>query len=178
MSRHHETTVVCADGPQWNPGRFQSDFDQYLASHGPVPGLNVVFVPQPRLGRALIRVNKRLSGMPDAVGIRILYVLALRAWQRRVAQMVNSQFMHKTDVVHHLTPIAYWACTPLWKFPKPSFWGPMSGLGRNAPQVRAMARLAHGCYGTGTQQLQCAAGPSVSAPAEGFKYRKCCLDSG
>lgn len=129
MSRHHETTVVCADGPQWNPGRFQSDFDQYLASHGPVPGLNVVFVPQPRLGRALIRVNKRLSGMPDAVGIRILYVLALRAWQRRVAQMVNSQFMHKTDVVHHLTPIAYWACTPLWKFPKPSFWGPMSGLG-------------------------------------------------
>lgn len=129
MSRHFEMTVVCADGPQWKPGGFQSDFDQYLALHGAVSGLNVVFVPQPRFGRALIRLNKLLSGMPDAVGIRILYVLALRAWQRRVTQAVNTEFIHKIDIVHHLTPVAYWGCAPLWKFSKPSCWGPMSGLG-------------------------------------------------
>jgi len=97
--------------------------------HGPVEGLRFVFVDQPRGARILSALNQKLFG-GHGIGFPLLFYTALRFWHRaayrRAALLDPSVF----DVIHHITPIAFWGGSDLWKFGRPYVWGPVSGAGR------------------------------------------------
>lgn len=163
VAKWHDVTVLCADGHQWRPGEFVQAFERRVSANGPVPGLSVIFLDQPLFSRLLIRLNKFLSGMGDGVGIRMLFLYALRAWHRRAFSHVRRLGFEKWDVIHHVTPIAYWGSGELWRTPVPYYWGPISGFG-NTPLKFALwlswrqfvSEIARGSYNWA--RLRCSAG--------------------
>lgn len=128
LARRHDVTVLCASGSQYQPSAYKSSVESYLQAHGPIEGLRFVFVDQPRGARTLSALNRKLVG--GDIGFPLLFYGALRLWHRaayrRAALLDPSRF----DVVHHLTPIAFWGGSDLWKFGRPYVWGPVSGASR------------------------------------------------
>ena len=129
LARWHDVTVLCASGSQNSPSAYKSAVEDYVRARGPIEGLRFVFVDQPRGARVLAALNRKLFGS-GGIGFPLLFNWALRFWHRaayrRAAQLDPSRF----DVVHHVTPIAFWAGSDLWKFGRPYVWGPVSGAGR------------------------------------------------
>ncbi len=129
LARRHDVTVLCASGSQYCPSAYKSAVEDYVRVHGPIEGLTFVFVDQPRGARILAALNRKLFG-GQGIGFPLLFYGALRFWHRaayrRAAQLDPSGF----DVVHHVTPIAFWGGSDLWKFGRPYVWGPVSGAGR------------------------------------------------
>ena len=129
LARRHDVTVLCASGSQHQPSAYKSAVDDYVRVHGPIEGLQFVFVDQPRGARILAALNRKLFG-GQGIGFPLLFYWALRSWHRaayrRAALLDPSDF----DVVHHVTPIAFWGGSDLWKFGRPYVWGPVSGAGR------------------------------------------------
>jgi glycosyltransferase involved in cell wall biosynthesis len=89
---------------------------QYLKSHGPVDGLQFVYVPKSRLVR-LLRYGLRL------------YYPALRLWHRdayRVAQQLHDEIGF--DAVHQVNFMTFREPGYLWKLDAPFIWGPWGGV--------------------------------------------------
>jgi glycosyltransferase involved in cell wall biosynthesis len=128
LARLHDVTVLCASGSQQQPSAYKTAVASYVSAHGPIEGLELVFVDQPRAARMLAALNRKLFG-GGGIGFPLLFYGALRAWHRaayrRALQLDASRF----DVVHHVTPIAFWAGSDLWKLGRPYVWGPVSGGG-------------------------------------------------
>ena len=128
VTLYHDVTVICASGSQVRPDAYKEAWEEYLKEHSAIPGLQVVFVDQPRLARRISALNRWLSGMSDGVGSRPLFYCALRAWHRCAAQRVRELGLADVDVIHHLNPTAYWGAGLLWKMHKPYCWGPLAGM--------------------------------------------------
>ena len=129
LARRHDVTALCASGSQHEPSAYKSAVEGYVQTHGPIEGLRFVFVDQPRGARILAALNRKLFG-GDGIGFPLLFYGALRFWHRaayRRAALLDPNIFH---VVHHLTPIAFWGGSDLWKFGRPYVWGPVSGAGR------------------------------------------------
>jgi glycosyltransferase involved in cell wall biosynthesis len=128
LARRHDVTVICASGSQQRPHAYRAAIEEYVRAHGPIEGLRIVYVDQPRATLFLAALNRALWG-GEGIGFPLLFYLALRYWHRaayrRAAQLDPGSF----DVVHHVTPIAFWAGSDLWKLDRPYVWGPVSGAG-------------------------------------------------
>lgn len=138
LARRHDVTVLCASGSQNHPGAYRSAIEDYVRAHGPIEGLRFVFVEQPRGARILAALNRKLFG-DRGIGLPVLFYGAIRFWHRaayRQAALLDPSIF---DVVHHVTPIAFWGGSNLWKLGRPYVWGPVSGAGRLSP---AFARWA------------------------------------
>ena len=97
--------------------------------HGPVEGLRFVFVDQPRGARILSALNRKFFG-GHGIGFPLLFYAALRFWHRAAHRHAALLDPSVFDVIHHITPIAFWGGSDLWRFGRPYVWGPVSGAGR------------------------------------------------
>lgn len=129
LGKYHNVVALCASGSQQVPHAYESAIREYLTRNGSIRGVQFAFVPQPALTVWLARMNKRAFGMKDGVGIRPLFQMGLKAWHAAAARRADSLGANGFDVIHHLTPIAYWATGNLWrKQPAKYCWGPIGGL--------------------------------------------------
>jgi glycosyltransferase involved in cell wall biosynthesis len=93
----------------------QEAIRRYLAQHGPLAGLEFVFVPSGRCERWL----RRLPGVCFA---------AYNLWQRRafrVAQKLHAELQF--DLVHQVNLCTFREPGYLWKLDLPFVWGPFGG---------------------------------------------------
>jgi glycosyltransferase involved in cell wall biosynthesis len=100
---------------------------QYLKSHGPVDGLQFVYVPKSRLVRLLRYVLR-------------LYYPALRLWHRdayRVARQLHDEIGF--DAVHQVNFMTFREPGYLWKLDAPFIWGPWGGVQNYPWRFLAMA---------------------------------------
>ncbi|HEY8518628.1 MAG TPA: glycosyltransferase family 4 protein [Gammaproteobacteria bacterium] len=128
LARLHDVTVLCASGSAYAPTGYRTAVEDYLRAHGPVPHLTFVFVDQPRTARLLAAVDRALRGGRTG-GARPLFYWTAKLWHRAARQKAIELGPETFDVVHHVTPIAFWAGGALWKLGKPYVWGPVSGMG-------------------------------------------------
>lgn len=140
LARRHDVTALCASGSQNRPGAYKSAVEDYVRVHGPIDGLKFVFVDQPRGARILAALNRKLFG-GQGIGFPLLFYGALRFWHRAAYRLAARLDPSAFDVVHHVTPIAFWGGSNLWKFGKPYVWGPVSGAGRLSPAFARWAGL-------------------------------------
>jgi glycosyltransferase involved in cell wall biosynthesis len=88
---------------------------RFVAEHGPIPGLNIVFVERSTAERLLAR----LPGF---------YYFAYNLWHRRAyLQAIRLHRRHHFDVVHQVTLCGYREPGYLWKLDAPFVWGPVGG---------------------------------------------------
>ena len=140
LARRHDVTVLCASGSQHHPSAYESAVEEYVRAHGPIEGLSFVFVDQPRAARILAALNRKLFGS-QGIGFPLLFYWALRCWHRAAYRRAALLGPGGFDVVHHVTPIAFWGGSDLWKFGRPYVWGPVSGAGRLSLGFAAWAGL-------------------------------------
>jgi glycosyltransferase involved in cell wall biosynthesis len=108
-SKYFDTWVISREGP------FAAEIRQYLAQHGPLPGLQFVFVPKSPVERLLDK-------------IWIFAYLTYNLWQRRalrVARTLHEQV--RFDLVHQCTFAGYREPGYMWKLDVPFAWGPIGG---------------------------------------------------
>ncbi len=105
-----DTWVICEQH------EFASEVHDYLAKHGPLPGLHFVFVP----------INQRewsLGQYHDC-----LWYWALRRWHRQALNKARQ--LHASlhfDLVHQVTFCGYREPGLLWQLDAPFVWGPIGG---------------------------------------------------
>jgi glycosyltransferase involved in cell wall biosynthesis len=129
LAAEHDVTVLCATGSQSAPWCYREAVTAHLRRNGPIAGLRLLFVPQPRISIWLSMLNRFLTGTSDGVGLRILFYLALRRWHSAAKCAARNDGLDKYDLIHHLTPIAYWAAGTLYKNSAlPYVWGPTGGF--------------------------------------------------
>jgi glycosyltransferase involved in cell wall biosynthesis len=138
LARRHDVTVLCASGSQQRPSAYKTAVEDYVRTHGPIDGLEIVFVDQPRGARLLAALNRKLFG-GEGLGFPLLFYAALRFWHRAAYRRAEQLDPRRFDVVHHVTPIAFWAGSDLWKFGRPYVWGPVSGAGALSLEFAASA---------------------------------------
>ncbi len=95
---------------------FGPEIREYLDQHGPIPGLEFVFVPMSRTWRRLGNYSA-------------LWYLALQQWQKKilgVAKRLHSKVGF--DLTHHLTFCGYREPGYLWQLELPHVWGPIGGV--------------------------------------------------
>jgi glycosyltransferase involved in cell wall biosynthesis len=133
LARHHDVTVLCASGAQSDPSIYRTAVEDHIRVHGAIEGLVFVFVDQPRGARFLAAINRRVFRNKRGTGFRPLFYGALRLWHREAYRQAVALGPDRFDVVHHVTPIAFWAGGNLWKLGRPYVWGPISGVGGYSP---------------------------------------------
>jgi glycosyltransferase involved in cell wall biosynthesis len=109
-ARHCDTWVLCEEHRYGPPVR------RYLDRHGPIPGLEFVFVPKDR------RLQEWLKSVPG------LEYLSYNLWQRRayrVARRLHAEVGF--DLVHQVTFCGYREPSYLWQLGVPFVWGPVGG---------------------------------------------------
>jgi glycosyltransferase involved in cell wall biosynthesis len=131
LARRHDVTVLCASGSQHEPSAYRSAVEDYVRVHGPIDGLRFVFVDQPRAALLVAAINRKFFG-GSGIGFPLLFYWALRFWHRAAYRRAAELDANEFDVVHHITPIAFWAGSDLWKLGRPYVWGPVAGAGRLA----------------------------------------------
>lgn len=108
-ARHFDTWVICA------PHVSKEGIDAYLRVHGPVPGLEIVYVEEPKW-------MEMLEHVPG------LYYLSYNLWQRRA---YRAALRLDTDVgfdlVHQVNLGGYREPGYLWRLGSPFVWGPIGG---------------------------------------------------
>jgi glycosyltransferase involved in cell wall biosynthesis len=129
LARRHNVTVLCANGSQSKPFAYREAVEQFVEKNGRIDGLSFVFVDQPAGARLLAAANRTVFRSKRGVGFQPLFWLAVRAWQRAAFKRAAALEPERFDVVHHLTPIAYWSAGALWRFGRPYLWGPVTGIG-------------------------------------------------
>lgn len=108
-ARYCDTWVLCEEG------RYGAAVRRYLADHGPIPGLEFVYVPRTAMQQWL----GKLPGMR--------YV-AYNGWQRsalRAARALHARIGF--DLTHQVTFCGYREPGYLWKLGVPFVWGPIGG---------------------------------------------------
>ena len=128
LAQYHDVTVLCADGPPLDPGRYRKALTRYWKRYGALDGLRVVFVSQPLMTLRYASINRRLMRLTGNVGWQILYYMGLDGWHRAAFQTACRIGFDTFDVVHQLTPISFLRPGYLWKAPLPFFWGPVGGM--------------------------------------------------
>jgi hypothetical protein len=119
LAKYHDVTVLCGD--LGGGRRTESDLHNYFRTHGPIPGLEVCYVPP----SASTRVVHWMHAQP---GLWFLYYSAYKIWQRDAFARAVELHAHKPyDLVHQLTFGSYREPGYLWRLPVPFFWGPISG---------------------------------------------------
>jgi glycosyltransferase involved in cell wall biosynthesis len=106
--------------PQIGDENLRQEVYEYLAKHGPIPGLTIVFVEPPAISRWLQRPHVSLAAP--------LYYIGYAAWQRaafRVAMTLHREWPF--DLAHHLTITGFREPGYLWKMGIPFIWGPVAG---------------------------------------------------
>jgi glycosyltransferase involved in cell wall biosynthesis len=129
LARRHNVTVLCASGSHNEPFAYREAMEDYFKKHGASEGLALVFVDQPRMTRFLAAVNRTIFRSKRGVGFPPLFLLGVRAWQRAAFKRAAAQDPGRFDVVHPLTPIAFWSAGTLWRLGRPYVWGPVTGIG-------------------------------------------------
>lgn len=113
--RFADTWVLC-EGHEC-----EAEIRQHLETHGPVPGVQFVFVP-------LSKLQLRLQRVPGC------YYLAYRLWHRAafaVAKRLHAE--HKFDLAHQVNMVGYREPGLLWQLRIPFVWGPIGGT-QNFPK--------------------------------------------
>ena len=128
LARDHDVTVLCASGSQHGLSDYKEAIEAYVTAHGPIRGLTFVFVDQPPAARLIAAVNRALFGA-HGIGFPFLFYWALRLWHRAAYGRALQLDPGRYDVIHHLTPIAFWGGGNLWKLGRPYVWGPIGGAG-------------------------------------------------
>jgi glycosyltransferase involved in cell wall biosynthesis len=108
-ARYCDTWVICEEK------KFAPSIRRYLSEHGPLPGLEFVFVPERFWAPLLWRI-------PGAG------YLSFNWWHRRalrVAERLHAQ--HRFDLVHQVNGIGFREPGYLWKLDAPFIWGPVGG---------------------------------------------------
>jgi glycosyltransferase involved in cell wall biosynthesis len=119
LAKHHDVTVLCGD--LGGGRRTESELQNYFRTHGPIPGLDVCYVPPSALTRAI-------HWMHAQPGLWFLYYPAYKIWQRDAFARAVELHAHKPfDLVHQLIFASYREPGYLWRLPVPFFWGPISG---------------------------------------------------
>jgi glycosyltransferase involved in cell wall biosynthesis len=138
LAKYHDVTLMCMPGRVY-PHR--KEIEAWLAEHGPVPGLTMLFVEEPFLYRLLDHTTNFL--------LRPFYYFGYASWQRaafRRACEIHSQ--KPFELTHHLNILGYREPGYLWKLPIPFFWGPVAGASNMPwayfPMFRWRDRLAYG----------------------------------
>lgn len=117
LAKHHDITVLTCSGT-FDPHR--QEIEQYLRTHGEIPGLRFHFVEPPALTRLLDRKSSS--------ALRALTYVGYASWQR--AAFREARQLHQRqpfDVVHQLNICTYREPSYLWKLPAPFVWGPIAG---------------------------------------------------
>lgn len=108
-ARHSDTWVICA------PHVSQEGIDAYLSAHGPVPGLEIVYVEEPKW-------MEMLEHVPG------LYYLSYNLWQRRAYRAaLRLDTAVGFDIVHQVNLGGYREPGYLWRLGAPFVWGPIGG---------------------------------------------------
>ena len=108
--REFDTWVITEDGASGSAIR------RYLREHGPIPGLEFVYIPK----SPWIKLLRYRLG---------LYYAALRWWHRdayRVARRLHGE--RRFDLVHQVNFQTYREPGYLWKLGVPFVWGPWGGV--------------------------------------------------
>lgn len=128
LAKHHDVTVLCADGaPLWRDS-YRSAVERRFKNHGPVEGLRVVFVEQPPETLRYARLNRHLMKLTGGFGWQPLYYLGLDHWHRTALRKAQALGIENFDALHQLTPISFIRPGHLWTTGKPFFWGPVGGM--------------------------------------------------
>jgi len=108
-ARYCDTWLVC-ERHKWF-----ADIRRYLETHGEIPGLRFVFVPERAWG---------------ALAWRIPWVgyLSYNLWHRRAFRIARQLHRHvRFDLVHQVNILGYREPGYLWKLGIPFVWGPVGG---------------------------------------------------
>ena len=109
-AKHFDTWVICEEH------EFAGEIQQYVRTHGEIPGLHFVFVP----------INQRQWSWGQIHNA--VWYAVLRRWHRQAYQV--AQRLHKRigfDLVHQVTFCGYREPGDLWKLDAPFIWGPIGG---------------------------------------------------
>ena len=107
-ARDCDTWVVCSESSA-------QEISQYLATHGPIDGLQFEFVPSPMW-------EHWLWNTPG------LFYLAYNLWHRRAFRAARSLHQRvRFDVAHQVTFNGYREPGYLWRLGVPFVWGPVGG---------------------------------------------------
>jgi glycosyltransferase involved in cell wall biosynthesis len=108
-ARDFDTWVICA------PDVSKAGIDEHRRTHGPIEGLEFVYVSKPRW-------MKVLEAMPGA------FYLSYNLWQRRAASVAR-RLDHSVhfDLAHQVNMCGYREPGYLWKLEIPFVWGPVGG---------------------------------------------------
>lgn len=129
LARHHDVTVLCASGSQHRHSDYKSAVEEHVRAHGPIRGLEFVFIDQPRGARLIAAINRTLCG-GHGIGFPLLFYWALKLWHHAAYKRARELDPNAYDVIHHITPIAFWGGGNLYQLGRPYVWGPISGAGR------------------------------------------------
>lgn len=133
-ARYGDVWLICEET------EFGPEIREYLDKHGPIPGLEFVFVPMHPTWRKLGNYSA-------------LWYLALRQWQKkvlRVAERLHTKIGF--DLTHHVTFCGYREPGYLWKLGVPHIWGPVGGV-QNHPSQFLLASGASGMIREGGRNL-------------------------
>jgi glycosyltransferase involved in cell wall biosynthesis len=142
LAQYHDVTLMCVPGIV-EPRR--KEIEAYLREHGPISGLNLLFVEETFLSRVL----DFSAGPLSSSLLRPLFYVGYASWQRaayRKAKELHAQAPF--ELSHHLNMLGYREPGYLWKLPIPFFWGPVAGASNMPwPFFRMLSwrdRLAYG----------------------------------
>lgn len=108
-ARYFDTWVVCA------PDVSREGIDEYVAEHGPIDNLEIVYVAKSKLLETL----ERIPG---------LFYMSYNLWQRRARRAAErlDKRVH-FDLIHQVNMCGYREPGYLWKLDAPFVWGPIGG---------------------------------------------------
>lgn len=129
MAKLHDVLVLSAPGSQISQptgSAYADAWSNYCRDKGKPENLDVIFLPYTGLSLLLAKLNGLLFSSKNAsIGNRFLYNIALKGWLKSA---YHYSVRHDIDLVHQLTPIAFY-CYGKWaKTKKPFFWGPVGGM--------------------------------------------------
>jgi glycosyltransferase involved in cell wall biosynthesis len=118
LARYHDVTLMCITRTHDDPHR--QEIEACFQQHGPIPGLEMLFVEPTWLYRLVDRKRNPLA--------RALYYFGYASWQRAAYRTVQQIHAAKPfELTHHLNILGYREPGYLWKLPIPFFWGPVAG---------------------------------------------------
>jgi glycosyltransferase involved in cell wall biosynthesis len=119
LAKYHDVTVLCGDLAGGR--RTEKELQNYFQDHGPIPGLEVCYVPP----SAFTRTLHWMHGCP---GLWFLYYFAYKVWQNDAYLCAARMHARRPfELSHHLNMQGYREPGYLWRLAIPFFWGPICG---------------------------------------------------
>ena len=118
LAAYHDITVLTCPGLGGENHR--AEIEQYFKDHGPIAGLEVVYIEPPLLSRMF---QKPLISFATP-----FYFVGYASWQR--AALAEARRLHAArmfDIAHQLTITSFREPGYLWTLGIPFVWGPIAG---------------------------------------------------